>query len=152
VPKIHETITINKPRPAVFAFAHSQKKRLLWDSFSKDFQYLNSASRADPGVIARTRMWHGLTMDVEYISFHEPAVAAMKMVRGPFFFRKFAGSWRFDDIGDQRTRVHFIYHFQSRWPRLRFAVDYALRLAISKDVRRRLRDLKNALETPAIAG
>ena len=53
------------------------------------------------------------------IRIEAPRLAAMKMVRGPFFFRFFAGSWRFESVDAQHTRVIFRYSFDTRWPRLR---------------------------------
>jgi hypothetical protein len=45
-----------------------------------------------------------------------PSTAAVKMTRGPVFLASFAGTWRFSDAGNGRTRVPFKYFYRLRWP------------------------------------
>lgn len=85
-------------------------------------------------------------MEVEYISVNPPDVAAMKMIKGPFFLRKFSGSWKFDYRGDKATLVTFNYHFQTKWAILSPLIDPIITFVFRRDVLRRLGDLKYAIE------
>jgi hypothetical protein len=56
-------------------------------------------------------------METEYVSCNPPLVTAVKMTRGPWFLKRFAGSWRFHAEVPGYTRVYFRYHVQAspRW-------------------------------------
>jgi ribosome-associated toxin RatA of RatAB toxin-antitoxin module len=69
----------------------------------------------------------------------------MKMLRGPWFFRKFAGTWRFTPC-EGGTEVVFHYAFQTRWRWLSRLFDPLIRWIFRRDVRARLRGLKRGAE------
>ena len=85
---------------------------------------------------------NGLGMETEYVSFNPPGACAVTMTKGPWFFRSFAGSWRFEEIGPGRTRVTFTYSLVGR-PAL---LSGLLRLAFARETRRRLEALKRFVE------
>src|SRR5262249_28397862 len=98
------------------------------------------------GVRVWVRAWTGLTMEVEYVSVNPPDAVAMKMLRGPFFFEKFAGTWLFRPAPGGLTQVIFRYSFATRWPWLRWAIDPPVRAAFRRDIRARLHGLKRTAE------
>ena len=60
----------------------------------------------------------GLGMDVVYLSFDRPRVAAIEMVRGPWPIAAFHASLKQVGLhGGRRTRVTYAYHFTTR-PRI----------------------------------
>ena len=64
------------------------------------------------------------------------------MTRGPWFFRSFSGSWRFDPVGPGRTRVTFSYSLSGR-PGFLSGI---LRFILARETGRRLEALKRAAE------
>ena len=143
----------------VFDLLHDYGRRLEWDPFLRRAELLDGATSAGVGVEARcTARWRsgGLGMDVVYVSFKPPTVAAITMTRGPWPIRSFAASLRQVPAGDGLTRVTYKFHFTVRpaWaaPLLRpaFARFFA------GETRRRLEHLKTFLEArpqpAAIAG
>src|SRR5262249_49419210 len=104
------------------------------------------------GVRVWVRAWTGLTMTVEYVTVNRPHVVAMRMLEGPFFFRHFAGSWRFEGRPDGRTEVVFRYAFETRWRRLRFLLDPPARLVFRPGRRGRVRGLKRGAEQEGVLG
>ena len=65
------------------------------------------------------------------------------MTGGPWFFRSFSGSWRFDRVGPDLTRVAFTYSLVGR-PAL---ITGLLRFVFARETRRRLIALKRAAES-----
>lgn len=49
----------------------------------------------------------------EYTSFRPPGQVGMRMVKGPWFFRTFAGGWSFNDLGDGRSEATWRYTFST---------------------------------------
>src|ERR1700676_1824927 len=92
---VGDRIVIHAPVESVFDLAQDYVLRLEWDPFLREMRFLDGAAEAAVGVKVRVRGWTGLTMTVEYVSLDRPRVAAMKMLQGPWFFRVFAGTWRF---------------------------------------------------------
>ena len=137
---------VRAPRAALFDLAQDYALRLEWDPFLRDLRFQGGAREAAPGIRVWVRAWTGLSMSVEYVTVNRPHVVAMRMLEGPFFFRHFAGSWRFEDGPDGRTEVVFRYAFETRWRRLRSLLDPLIRLVFRRDLRARLRGLKRGAE------
>lgn len=130
----------------VFAIAQDYGVRLEWDTFSRRLEFHNGATQAAVGVRASGRAWNGVQMEVEYITVSPPAVAAMRMIRGPFFFATFCGSWRFKRMAERATEVTFKYHYTTPWKAFRPLVDRVIGVVLKFEIERRLRDLKYATE------
>jgi ribosome-associated toxin RatA of RatAB toxin-antitoxin module len=81
-------------------------------------------------------------METRYVSFNPPGACAVEMTKGPWFFRSFSGSWRFDRVGPNATRVTFTYSVVGR-PGL---LSGLLRVVFARETRRRLEALKQAAE------
>lgn len=103
-----------RPRPSLICTFAGLRSAPAWDPFVRDMRFGSGATGAGKGVRVWVRAWTGLTMEVEFTSFRPPSSVAMKMVRGPWFFRQFAGTWLFERRADGRTEVTFRYFFAAR--------------------------------------
>ena len=115
------SIDVDAPPERVFDLIHDYGRRLEWDPFLRRAELLGGATRAGAGVGARcVARWSrgGLGMDVVYLSFDRPRVAAIEMVRGPWPMASFHASLKQIGLdggkGVARTRVTYAYHFTTR--------------------------------------
>lgn len=130
--------------PAVlFDLTQDYTHRLDWDPFLKEASLLDGADKPGVGVRAWCVAHSGLGMETRYVSFNPPGACAVEMTRGPWCFRSFSGSWRFDLIGVGRTRATFTYSLVGR-PAL---LSGLLRFVFARETRRRLEALKRAAES-----
>ena len=143
--RIEEAIVIQTSPEQVFDYTQDYSTRLLWDTFLKRADLLNGMTQAGKGVKAYSVAHNGFGMVTEYITFDRPSVTAIKMIKGPFLFKSFLGSWRFKPQGENNTEVKFLYSFTLRFPFVLF--DTFIRHNLQKNVRQRLVDLKIKLES-----
>ena len=107
------------PVDAATAFAVSQTTgaiRLRWDRFITAQHHLDGATTAAKGVRTETRQRFGLTMISQYVSFRPPTSVGFTMERGPWFFAKMGGGWRFAPAPDRpgHTLATWRYNFSCR--------------------------------------
>jgi ribosome-associated toxin RatA of RatAB toxin-antitoxin module len=150
MPVVESRIEIAASQTDVFDLAQDYGLRLEWDPFLRRLEFPDGAVEAAAGARVRVRARNGFEMDVVYLTLDRPRSVAMRMVAGPFFFERFAGTWLFDAIGPGRTRVAFKYGFETRWPVLRRVLDPIIDRVFARDIRRRLEGLRHAAETPGI--
>jgi ribosome-associated toxin RatA of RatAB toxin-antitoxin module len=127
----------------LFDLTQDYTHRLDWDPFLKEAKLLDGVERPDVGVRAWCVARNRLCMETKYVSFNPPGACAVEMSRGPWFFRSFSGSWRFDRIGPSRTRVTFTYSLVGR-PTL---LSGLLRSILARETQHRLDALKRAAES-----
>ena len=142
--KFVEKIQIHCSAQHAFDYTQDYSNRLRWDTFLKRAELMDGAVAADLGVRAHCVAKNGMGMETEYVSFNRPKATAVKMTKGPFMFRAFAGSWTFVEVAPSTTDVTFTYSF-----RLRFPVSLVMgfvNMVLRRNVRQRLVDLKNNLE------
>jgi len=142
--KFSENIIININTEKVFEYSQDYSKRLKWDTFLKKAELLDGAKEAGIGVKADCVAKNGLGMITEYVSFNPPYGTAVKMTKGPYMFKTFAGSWKFEKLDTNITQVWFIYSFELRWPFNIFREKVNRKL--QSEVKQRLLDLKNNIE------
>jgi ribosome-associated toxin RatA of RatAB toxin-antitoxin module len=146
LPTIEHSISIDAPRPELFALSQDYALRSRWDPFVREMKFLGGAAAPDVGVCVWVRAKNGLTMTVRFVTMTPPELVAMTMVEGPRIFRQFAGTWRFQAQGELRTRVTFRYHFAIT-PRVLGAVlNPVITRILGRDIRARLEGMKNAAE------
>lgn len=143
--KFSEKILVDNPPAVVFDFTQDYSRRLLWDTFLKKADLLEGAKAAGLGVKAWCVARNGLGMETEYVSFNRPKATAIKMTRGPYLFKSFLGSWTFKETGPGQTEIIFLYSFTLRFPFNLFKI--AIKKNLSRNVRKRLNDLKKSLES-----
>jgi ribosome-associated toxin RatA of RatAB toxin-antitoxin module len=146
MPIVESSIVIDAPAGGLFALSQDYALRRAWDPFVRDMRFLGSAKEAGKGTCVWVRAWTGLTMEVEFTGFCPPTSVAMKMRRGPWFFRKFAGAWIFRQQTANSTEVIFRYSFVVRGWWLRPRLEPIIAWVFQWDVRARLRGLKRGVE------
>ncbi len=146
MPIVEHTAAMRGAPAQLFALTRSAKLHREWDPFLRDKRLLNGATQVAVGVREWVRAYTGLSMEVEYVSYNPPHAVAMKMVRGPFFFAQFAGSWRFKAVNETETAVTFRYSFKTRWKKLEPVLDVVICWMFQRDVRARVLGLKRGVE------
>src|SRR5262245_44870916 len=114
VPTVEDTIEVAAAPAEVFDLAQDYRLRLRWDPFLRAMEFREGAQVAAVGVRVWVRAKNGLSMEVVYVTLDRPRSVAMKMTDGPRVFERFAGSWRFEALGEAHTRVVFRYGFETR--------------------------------------
>jgi len=114
--KISKTLQVECSREQVFDLTQDYPRRLEWDPFLSAARLLDGALTPHIGAKAVCVDHRGFSMEVVYVAYKRPEVAAVKMTRGPFFLSSFAGTWRFGDAGKGRTSVLFEYYYRLAWP------------------------------------
>ena len=159
--KIIQSISISAPQEKIFDYTQDYNNRLTWDTFLKEAKLIDGAKISAKGVKAWCVAKNGMGMETEYISYNRPKVTAVKMAKGPFIFKSFAGSWQFEpspqkiiskvrliktqgDKNDQ-TLVTFTYSYTLRFPYS--ILKPFIKSNLNKNVKQRLVDLKTCLET-----
>jgi len=145
--KIEMTRRVPATAEAAFDLSQDYDRRLQWDPFLREAKLLG-ASKAAVGVVARCVSRLGIAMDTEYVAFRRPAVAAVKMTKGPKFLSHFSASWNFREVSDGETEIRFIYAFELRglFPQKPF--EALIAQIFSFEMRRRLHSLSRALARP----
>ncbi|MFI5834294.1 SRPBCC family protein [Micromonospora sp. NPDC051300] len=140
MPVVEAVVTV--PVPPELAFAVSQTVapvRYRWDPFVREQHFEDGATRPGRGVRTFTRSRHGLTMVSEYVSWAPPTNVGMKMVRGPWFFERFGGGWRFAPGPQPGTTVAtWRYNFRCRPAFLRPVAERVGVWLLGRDIRRRI--------------
>lgn len=142
-----ESIVIDAEPGALFRLSQDYGRRLDWDPFLRSARLVGMAREVGVGVRAWCVARSGWGMETEYVTVNPPRAAAVKMTRGPWFLDSFAGSWRFEELAAGQTRVSFRYQLRA-WPRwLSWLLTPILTRVFARDSRKRLRALKEAVET-----
>lgn len=139
--------------PSAVAFAVSQttgELRLRWDPFIHRQYLLDGAVKPGKGVRTFTRSRHGLRMVSEYVSYVPPRNVGMTMREGPWFFATFGGGWRFEALGESRTRAVWKYSFSCRPEFLRRFAEPLGAWLLGRDIRRRIAAFARACADPEI--
>jgi ribosome-associated toxin RatA of RatAB toxin-antitoxin module len=145
MPVVTRSILINAPPEELFALSQDYGLRRQWDPFVREMRFLDGALEAGLGVRVWVKAWTGLTMVVGFVSFHPPDSVAMKMLRGPFFFKQFAGTWLFKAKNAGTTEVTFRYGFTVRWHWLGMLLNPIIKMLFTRDVKARLEGMKRAV-------
>jgi ribosome-associated toxin RatA of RatAB toxin-antitoxin module len=143
---VEADLLIRAPQIELFALAQDYDLRLKWDPFLRDMKFRDGATRAAVGVRVWVKAHNGFTMEIEYTTLKAPEVVAMKMIHGPFFFKQFAGTWRFKTLDSGPVQVTFRYAFTTRWAFFRPLVDPVIYRIFLHDIRGRLQGLKHGAE------
>lgn len=139
MPTIEARATVDV-EPAV-AFAISQThgaQRLRWDRFIRSERLLDGAVQQGRGVRTWTRHRWGTSMISECVSFHPPTHTGMRMVKGPWFFARFAGGWRFNPAPRGGTEAIWRYNFSCRPAWLAPAAEWIGKRVLQREIEARL--------------
>ncbi len=140
-----ESVEIDAPAAEVFRISQDYARRIDWDPFLRSAALIG-ADAPGVGVRAVCVSRNGWAMETQYVSFNPPRAAAVTMTRGPWFLKDFAGSWRFEDAGEGRTRAGFRYSLATRPRWLSGLLTPMVARAFAIDTRRRLEALRDFVE------
>ncbi len=150
MPTFERSILVRAPAAALFDLMQDYERRLAWDPFLREARLVD-ATRSAVGVRAWCVDQRGRGMETEYVSFDRPHRVAVKMTRGPWIFRKFAGAWIYDAVDESVTRVTFKYHVEARL-RLGRLGDAVLTRVFAREMDARLKALAEAIDRdPSLA-
>lgn len=133
----------------VFAVLHDYARRLEWDTLLTRAEILDGATAAGAGVrtlCVGRRSLGGIPMETEYVSFVPGKVAAVKLVAPRFPFETFAATIRHEPLGEERSRVTYIYSFSARPRFLAWLVSPIVNALLRFETRRRLSALRAHVE------
>lgn len=149
MPTIQAIATVPVNQTTAFDQAHDYRLRQAWDPFIRNSRLLDTTEGEEIAVGDRVwaRVHNGLAMTVRYEAIQRPTLAAMQMTRGPWFFRKFTGVWRFSDDREDGTKIVFRYGFEARPTWLAWLFIPPLRFFLQRDIDRRLGALADYLQT-----
>jgi hypothetical protein len=140
---------INRPCVEVFDLLHDYERRLEWDPLLRKACLLHGASRAEVGVQSLCAgKWSkgGIPMVTEYVSFKRGEYAAVKQINRPPFFKNFAAAIRHTSLGDSRSQVTYVYHFEAKPKWLAWLLEPIMNLSLQREIKKRLKALKAFLE------
>jgi len=148
MPRFEHSVEIDAEPAVLFDLTQDYRQRLQWDPFLK-IAHLIDAEEPAVGVKAWCVAHTGVGMETEYVSYARPTVVAVKMTRGPALLSAFAGSWRFEEIQPERTRVTFTYFFEARPAILAWLLNPLLNSYLSNEMHQRVEALKHAVRKNA---
>ena len=132
------------PAQVVFDIVHDYDRRLQWDPFLRRAEIVNGDT-AGVGVKTFCAVKYrllGWGMLTQYVSFQPPDLAAVSMMKGPFFFEKFAASIRHKDLDSRRSEVTYRLNFRLKGPLLSLLGNRAMAWLLGWETQHRLRRLK----------
>lgn len=109
---IEQRVSIAAGREQVYQVSQDYAVRYEWDPFPERIEFIGEPQAVQRGARVRVLARSGLRMDVEFVQVDAPERAAIRMLRGPFFLRLFAGSWIFHERGTKATEAVFRYQLQ----------------------------------------
>lgn len=141
--KILQSILISEAPEKIFNYTQDYNNRCIWDTFLKEARLIDGAKESAKGVKAWCVAKNGMGMETVYVTYNKPKVTAVKMTKGPYMFKSFAGSWQFEKEKSQ-TLVTFTYTYRLRFPYV--LLKPFIKSNLNKNVKQRLVDLKNCIE------
>ncbi|KDA06564.1 polyketide cyclase [Microbacterium sp. CH12i] len=148
------TAKVFVPVDVATAFAVSQTTgaiRRRWDPFISEQHYLDDAPVAAKGVRVYTRQRLGFTMISHYVSFAPPLRAGMVMERGPWFFEKLGGGWRYTPAEDgSGTYAVWKYNFTCRPAWLAPIAEWVGVRVLGYEIRGRIKGFAKGCEDPKV--
>ena len=139
---IEYELNINASPEFVYSVSQDYSIRYQWDPFPEMIELLNGAVSIEKGTKAFVLAKSGLKMEVEFVQVAPPTTATIKMTKGPFFLKTFAGSWIFKAASNGSTNARFVYTVKTKEWALPFISDVIANWYFSGAVKRRLNGLK----------
>lgn len=146
MPQILMDAVVDADRAQLYSLFQDYRHRLEWDSYAQKIRYEKGSVTSLRGIACNSAWLNPLRMTVEHVPLLSPSLAAVTMLKGPFFFLRLRGSWYFRSLRSNKTRVAIECQFTSRWRCVSFILDPLLKYWIVKDCCRTLQDFKFAAE------
>lgn len=151
MPVVESSVVV--PLDTDLAFAVSQTTgavRLRWDPFIRRQRFLDGATAPAKGVRTYTQHRSGVSMVSEYVSYRPPTTVGMTMVKGPWFFARLAGGWRFSPEPGGGTRATWRYNFTCRPAWLAKPAEKLGAVILGRDIRSRIAGYARGCADPAV--
>jgi uncharacterized membrane protein len=149
MPNLTHMVIIDLPLEKVYVISQNYSLRYEWDPFPESIELLDGARTIEIGTRVRIVAKSGLKMIVEFVQVYPPEVTTIKMIKGPFVLKTFAGSWLFKSLPDSKTKAIFKYTIKAKSWTLPFISDRFITWYFSKHVQARLNGLKRYCEQQA---
>jgi hypothetical protein len=143
---IEKTTEIEAPIELVYEISQDYSVRYEWDPFPEKISIIAGPAELAIGTQVLVRSKLGMEMVVEFVQLVPPTRAAIKMIRGPYFISKFAGSWIFEPLSETTTLARFRYSLSMRPRWLAWPLQWAATAYFSGTARKRLAGLKRYCE------
>ena len=151
MPRNSVSVEVGASCTAVFNLIHDYGRRLEWDTLLSQAVLLDDAAEAGVGVRSLcVGTWRGLflPLETEYISFEPGRVAAVSLTNQPPFFDQFAATIRHEPLGENRSRVTYIYFFRARPRLLAPLLEPLMNWLLRRETQNRLAALKRYFSAP----
>jgi hypothetical protein len=151
MPIVEKTLLIEAPAELVYRVSQDYSVRYEWDPFPEKISVVSDPALAlhvGTQILVRSKL--GMQMVVEFVQLAPPNRAAIKMIKGPIFIAKFAGSWIFEPAGPGVTLARFRYSLSTRPRLLAWASDWLAVWYFSRTASARLAGLKRYCEAAAL--
>ncbi|MCH8619195.1 SRPBCC family protein [Undibacterium sp. TS12] len=115
MPIIELSTEIKAAITTVYHVSQDYAVRYEWDPFPDSITMLNDRQGmpvTGTQVLVRSKL--GMEMLVEFVQAAPPERAAIVMLKGPWFLKKFAGSWIFEARSAHLTLARFRYTIHTR--------------------------------------
>jgi ribosome-associated toxin RatA of RatAB toxin-antitoxin module len=141
--ELKEEITVSPE--ALFDLTQDYGQRMNWDPFPESYKLLNKEV-VEEGLHVEIKAKNGLSMVVEYVSFNRPKVVAIKMIKGPWFIKRFAGSWSFHKESENISIVKFKYNISGNPEWASVIITPVIQYVFGRNAKQRLVALKKYAE------
>lgn len=151
MPVVESSVVV--PLEPDLAFAVSQTTgsvRLRWDPFIHRQHFLDGATVPAKGVRTYTQHRSRVSMVSEYVSYRPPTTVGMTMVKGPWFFERLAGGWRFSPEPGGGTRATWRYNFACRPAWLRKIAERIGAAVLGRDINSRIAGYARGCADPVV--
>ena len=139
-------------RPEVFQLLHDYSRRLEWDTLLQAAYLTDGWTTAQLHATSicqgRSRLF-SIALKTEYVTFHPPNVAAVRLVNRPPFFETFAATIRHRDLTETSSEIEYIYHFTARPRVLRWVLHPIMSWMFRRETEKRLKALAEFLAKSA---
>lgn len=148
--RVEDSVEIAARPETIWDYVQDYHHRREWDTTVTSWEPA-TGDRIGKGVTVRARSAGPLPFEYEavYVSFEPYRVSAVKMTRpiGNVPFARSAGSWRYQDAGDGRTRFSMTLEYKLKWGLFGRLLDVMLmRPAIQRSIRTSLANLKRRID------
>lgn len=137
---VHYEFEIAASAKYLFELTQDYALRAVWDPLTTE-AFLVNATVAAQGELVRCTARNGLSMDTVYVSYKPYEVAAVKLVKGPYIFDKFAGGWNFKPITAHKTLVKFNYNITTKPKWLSWLLTPMIVFQFKRETRKRIAGL-----------
>lgn len=130
----------------VFALVHDYDRRLEWDTLLFAAYLTDGHTVARQGAVSTCvgrAVVGSLALTTEYVSFDAPRLAAVKMIRGPWLFERWAASLKHEDLVDGTSRITYAWQFSTRPWMVRWVMEPVVNRIFYAETRKRLRALRD---------